>query len=42
LKAKSKLFRVNIVACIWKLLTILNSLTKSGQRWDPSRRGTIA
>lgn len=42
LRSKGKPFRVVIVACIRKLLTILNALLKSGQKWDPSRHGSIA
>jgi hypothetical protein len=35
--AKGKPFKVVVVACIRKLFTILNSLLKTGQTWDPNR-----
>ena len=35
LLAVSKAKKVALVACIRKLLTILNSMVKSGRYWDP-------
>ena len=35
LLAAGKAKKVSLVACTRKLLTILNSMVKSGQHWDP-------
>ena len=35
LLAAGKAKKVSLVACMRKLLTILNSMVKSGQHWDP-------
>lgn len=36
LTGKGKLYKVSITACMHKLLTILNSIMKSGKTWDPN------
>ena len=35
LEATGKPFKVRIVACMRKLLTILNTIAATGQKWNP-------
>jgi len=41
LLAKGKLKKVALIACMRKLLTILNSMTKTGSEWNPDFAKTV-
>ena len=37
LLARGKLKKVALIACMRKLITILNTMLKRGEKWDPAK-----